>query len=184
MSCPEPLPSRIPRQLRQRRVQADSVSPQLMDLVRPGPDARPDAGEERAENEEQDGSFPPHPGSPGNLSTHAQAAAQTGVRGMAQGNIPALSDRKTFFPVSQEPHDVCRERREQHGRQSRMLRNTRHAHSTYRTRGSPGERHMTVASARGCHHADERKCLRSSLRIRRLSVPGSGQGAGKEHSLR
>ena len=71
-----------------------------MDLVRPGPDARPDAGEERAENEEQDGSFPPHPGSPGNLSTHAQAAAQTGVRGMAQGNIPALSDRKTFVPVS------------------------------------------------------------------------------------
>lgn len=98
MSCPEPPPSRIPRQLRQRRVQAESVSPQLMDLVRPGPDARPDAGEERRKGEKgQRFSSPPR--APRGTSAPAGAPAQTGVRGMAQGNLPAVS-QGTFFPVS------------------------------------------------------------------------------------
>lgn len=98
MSCPEPLPSRIPRQLLQGKVQTESESPQLMTWSDPdrAPATMPGKS---AEKEKKDNGFPPHPRAPRGTSAPAGAPAQTGVRGMAQGNLPAVS-QGTFFPVS------------------------------------------------------------------------------------
>lgn len=98
MSCPEPLPSRIPRQLRQRRVQAESVSPQLMDLVRPGTGASPDAREEREEMRIRVTVFRLTPGSPGNVSscrcTRADGRPEDGT-----GEPPRAVSPWAFFQV-------------------------------------------------------------------------------------
>ena len=72
--------------------------PAAHDLVRPGPGSCHDAREERRKGEKgQRFSSPPR--APRGTSAPAGAPAQTGVRGMAQGNLPAVS-QGTFFPVS------------------------------------------------------------------------------------
>ena len=72
--------------------------PAAHNLVRPGTCSCPEAREERAKKEKRTTVFLPTP-APRGTSAPAGAPAQTGVRGMAQGNLPAVS-QGTFFPVS------------------------------------------------------------------------------------
>lgn len=112
--------------------------PAAHDLVRPGTGASPDARKERAKKEKKGNGFPPHPGLPGErqlLPVHPRRRASGGWH---RGTSP-LSPRGHSSRCPQEPHDVCRERRELHGRARAVDRNTRHVHSTYRTGGSPGK---------------------------------------------
>ena len=74
------------------------MSSQLITLSAPGRAPAQKPGKSARKRRKRTAVFLPTPGSPGNVSTHAQAPAQTGVRGMAQGNIPAVS-QVTFFQV-------------------------------------------------------------------------------------
>lgn len=152
-------------------------------LVRPGTCSCPEAREERAEKEKKDSGFPSHPGLPGECQHSRAGSRADGCPGDGTGEHPRCLSGDILPGARQEPCNVA-------GKGGNCMADKAvdpqypSCPQHIQDQREPRERHMTVASARGCHHADERKCLPPFPPHPPSFRPRSGQGAGKEHSLR